>query len=156
MRMFRFVNSSPQVARLVNGIRIREQEPFASRLLGRGPNRICFSCPAGRQGRRVEHLDARQAERDGAGLVGRAVIHQPQFPVLSQGKAFVRLGQQRLEAWPENIGLIAGGHDDGEMHRRSSFPRISCAARGSAVRDDFQHYRKCNFNPGPPSFFIAA
>ena len=41
-----------------------------------------------------------------------------------------RLGQQRLEAWPEYIGLIAGGHDDGEKHRRSSFPRISCAARG--------------------------
>jgi hypothetical protein len=92
--MLRFMDGSLQIAGGVDGIGIREQEPVSPRLSGRGPDRIRLPCPTLFEGLRIKNGHGRQVQRDGAGPVGRAVIHQQQFPIFLQSEMGFRLGQQ--------------------------------------------------------------
>jgi hypothetical protein len=140
--MFRFMDGSPQVAGLVNGVGIREQEPFSPRLLAAVQTALAF--PSSRAGAAQDRGRSRPARRARWSASRRSSRHPPATipsppPTAKPG---FRLGQQRLETWPENIGLIAGGHDDRETHRRSSFPRRFLGRHRidfTTIRDGQQH-----------------
>jgi hypothetical protein len=85
----------------VDRVRIGEQKPFALSCLGSRADGICLTGPLRLERCRIEDRDLGKFEGDGAGGVGRTVIHQQQFPILVQGKALDRLGQQNLICMPK-------------------------------------------------------
>ena len=114
---FGFVHGAAEVAGLMDGVGVGEEQPAAPGALSRGPAGVVLAGPAFFELERVEHCDARKALGDGAGLVGAAVVDDDQLPILAEEEDVFGLGGEGDEAGAEAILFVAGGDDDGELER---------------------------------------
>ena len=120
--LLRLVEGAGEVAGLVDGVGVGEEEPGAARLLGAEPAGVGLAGKASAV-REVEgwgfgYKDAIAAGGCGfgdlAGGVGGVVVDDDHFPLLAEREARLGLGEQRLQTGTHGCSLIAGGHDDGE------------------------------------------
>lgn len=78
------MDRSTQVAWLMNGVGIREQQPTAASRAGGCPDRIRLSRPAFLEFGRLQHSDAHKAPGDFGGPIGRMIIDDDKLPVAAQ------------------------------------------------------------------------
>jgi hypothetical protein len=105
------------MARLVDRIRIREEQPLAARKFGSGPNRIGLAGPAFLKRRRLHDGHSSKLGGNGRGSVRRSVVDHKYFPIPLQLPSILRLVDQRAQAVSEAILFVAGGDDDGKLER---------------------------------------
>ncbi len=123
---FGFADGAGQIAGLVDGICVDEEEPLALCGLSSGPAGVVFSGEAAAvgevEGWRGEDGDAGMGGGglgcDGCGGVGGVVVDDDELPLQSEGEAWFGLLEDGGEAVGEGLLLVAGGQDDRELIAR--------------------------------------
>lgn len=131
-----FAEGAGEVAWVVKGVGVGEEEVGSASELGTGPAGVVFSGKAGGGGVRVERGGVEEGDAGGvrfpfggrhggvlggglsgdvAGAVGGGVIDQNQLPLAAEGEAGFGLGEEGFEAGGEVGFFVAGGEDDGEL-----------------------------------------
>ena len=103
------MDGAVQIARLVNGVGIGEQQPAPARLARGCPDGVGLARPAVLEFGGLDHGHAGKAAGDLRGAVGGVVIDDDQFPVAAELEDIVRLRDERLQARAQVLSSLRAG-----------------------------------------------
>jgi hypothetical protein len=129
-----FVDGAGEVAGLVDGVGVGEEEPGAAGMLRAGPAGVGLAGESATVGEVergcVEHGHARTV---GGGFAGKVagpvdgvIVDDNDLPLPAQVEASLGLGEEGIEAGRERVRFVAGGDDDGEAEGWGAIGGFGC------------------------------
>ena len=109
------VHGAAQVAGLVEGVGVGEEQPAAAGVAGCGPDGVGFAGPARLELGGFQDGDTGKAAGDFGRAVRGVVVDHDQLPILAEVENLFGLADQGLEARGQTVGFVACRNDDGEL-----------------------------------------